>query len=288
MIVCPKRTAPKTGTSVQVTERDVEILRFLGIVGVAASHQVEHRFRMSSDMARRRLRVLRDAGAVLVHVLTMHDPNRYTLTAKGRELVCARTGLSTAGLRVITGLGRLRPHDEAVVDCYISLMLSAEHESTLTVKSFLFELHLRAIKPALLPLPDAFASVQMGDDSRKGVAFEIDRATEPVHLLTEKWKQYARLHRMGAGIGGISPFFVLCVVPSMARMSSLASAVWEADIPERLVHFALFEDVLNAHIQAVAFHTPRLVDSGMRARLVTEYPFSPSQQGSQHPSRQPS
>lgn len=109
--------------SLRLTDRDIEILRWLAGFDGATANQIARRFRAGYSYTSRRLTQLRAAGLLSRERFLYHRGGLYTVTANG--LAVTGTDLPVAEL----GLGAYE-HDLAVVDVAIDAELDGERVVT--------------------------------------------------------------------------------------------------------------------------------------------------------------
>src|SRR5688500_17987594 len=90
----PRRTQRRSPGRAQATPRDLSLLlRFISEAQPVRATDLEVASGMSTQMIRRRARVLRDLGLLSIHVVSCEAPNLYTL-APGAVPHLLRLGVS--------------------------------------------------------------------------------------------------------------------------------------------------------------------------------------------------
>ncbi|MFA4844933.1 MAG: replication-relaxation family protein [Patescibacteria group bacterium] len=257
-----------------MTVRDKLVLRFVEKAQPVTIDQVAGGVQMSVPMARRRLRVLRDLGMVVVHLPEgLNGANRYTLAPSARPALAAAFGGDAEEYRVRVGVQRVNlAHHDGQVLLYAALSVACARSHTWRLDRFLFEGDLRRALPSARLVPDAVALLSAGE-ARCAVAFEVDLGTESPSWLAKKALAYAALRAAGSPLLGVTDWRVAVTVPTERRRNRLALATWEADVPVGLVYLAVAGELTDRYILApTGWLTPRVVtqDGAERARLVPE------------------
>lgn len=234
-------------TPVTLTPAKVALLRYLGVLGIASSHQLAALACPSAKSGRRHLRQLFDAGLVEVigasrvmlaspelandeRLLYGSAPNLFTLTRAGQRALTERE-ISLASKPTAMGpknslfLG----HHLAVNDVYIWLTLTARAHPGHRLGTW--DNSCRGLNEASSQVPqiypDAWFTYHLG--KRTLVAFvEADRSTERgSRRLRQKLAGYQVLYR-GDGIRSLTGYQnarILFLVPSEARRVHLAGQI---------------------------------------------------------------
>lgn len=275
-VACPSRTQRRTSSATRLTDRDLQILELIERAQPIATRHVEVYLGMSGDMARRRLRALRDLGLIHVHVVAMHQESRFTLSGRGRSRLAEATSRDANTLQAIKGIGKVNlAHHEGSVDVFVSLSAALRQDHALRMEQFLFEEEIRERHTSVqqMLIPDAIAVFD--DNGRRfATGFEIDCETERVAWFTEyKALPYSHAFDSGRPLNGCQEWRVCCVVPTAKRRNALVAALWDAGVTESLWYFALSEDLSPHSILAGVWRTARILDDGETAGLVAENPF---------------
>lgn len=284
MMTCPSRTQARPPRG-EITERDRAMLAAINTTGIMTTRHLEHLFSMSTDMVRRRTRLLRDYKLLSVAVESMHDCNRYRLTPEGRRFIGAWQSEEPRRPRAVSSLmGRMTPHHEHSIDVYIALRLGIQQQSSLTLDAFLFEPEIRARLHSGhgCIIPDAFAVISSPETDRLGLAIEVDLDTETVvYVVRTKGMPYITLAQLGEGLLGVPSIRVCFITTSIERRNAIAMALWENECPEDLWYLTTLERIKQQPFTGPIWVTPRLSNDGLRATLATESPLlTPSRQGS--------
>jgi hypothetical protein len=273
----PSRTARRAPGERRVTPRDLLVLRLVGLGQPVAAGHVERLVGCSGDVARRRLRALRDLGLVAVHVPHgLAAPSRFTLTEAGVERLGEVFG--EGPWRAPRGIGDVRDfaHHDVSVDLFVALELAASRRITPTrLARFIPEAEIRreARGRSRVAVPDAVAVLEV-DGVRQAIALEADTGSERPPAVVAKLEAYARARASGTPIGGTRTWLVTLVVPSERRLVTLASALCEAGVVvDELVRFAVGVPTDRQILNADAWR--RLDTVGDEARLVDAGILSP-------------
>lgn len=178
-----------------LTDRDLDALTLTGLCAYVSTNQIAREFFPTLDRARRRLRVLFDAGYVAVTLASSTLPNLVSLTRKGLSTVSEARGEVADRLR-LAGTIRLAGvrHHLGVVDVRLyAAVLGAKRGAPLVrwsngsserFKAFGFD--------AARLSPDGLAEFQT-PRGPVAVAVEVDLGTETLAVLSRKWKKYRRV-----------------------------------------------------------------------------------------------
>jgi hypothetical protein len=155
-------------TSVRLTARDVELLRWLADFRTGATvRQITRRFAMGESRARRRLAQLRAAGYLTHERVFWAKPGPYQVTPQGLAVV----GMDRPEPRIDV---RVYRHDLAVVDLAVEFELAGERVVT-----------ARAAETLEPPAPAARYSVALPSGERRfpDLVLERDGERRSVELL---------------------------------------------------------------------------------------------------------
>jgi hypothetical protein len=118
-----------------LVSRDYDLLAFTGLCRYVSTDQIARAFFPSEDRARRRLRVLLDAGLIVVLVADSTRPNLVSLTRRGIAVVAERSPKVAERLRT-SGAVRLSAidHHLAIVDArlFAAIRAFARGETVIT------------------------------------------------------------------------------------------------------------------------------------------------------------
>lgn len=252
-----------------MTERELALLTFVAEAQPISTEHARLVLEVSAPIARRSIRKLRDLGLIAVHVVSLNELNRLTLTEAGRARL-VREG-EDRSLRVVRSPGRVGLlHHERSVDLHAALLAAARRLPGVELLEFLHERDVRrelgAGAGALVP--DAVATLSSNND-KVALAVEIDLGTEnPSYFARTKIEQYALLHEGGRPLRGVARWCLVVLTESDRRRNRLASAAWEAGVPAGLYYTAVSSELTDQNVFGPVWWTPRAV--GASAGLVLE------------------
>lgn len=259
----------------RVTERDLRGLAFIEKAQPVSTGQYA-RFLEMGESVRRRLRVLRNLGLVVVHTTAVEEENRYTLGAAARPVLSEVLGREPEEIAVLRGIGKTNlPHHGGAVDLYVSLVLAVSRMRGITLDQFLFEAQVRAVTGAAggALVPDAVAVVVGANGDRIAVAVEIDLGTINPNVMARKGLAYAELRAAGQPLMSCRSWTVACVVPTERRRNRLALSLYEAGVPEGQWFFAVAPNLTDRTILTPVWWTVRVSGDGQSAKFVPASPF---------------
>ena len=181
-------------------------------------------FGIDASTPLRRLRKLRAMGFVEVHVLHEDEPNIYTLTAAGMELL-VQHGFDRSTLHRAR-VGRHRDlHLEHLNDLRVELVLAARAARGLELRAFHADLDLRRAAGAAMPdyIPDAVIELVVGTQELVLMA-EVDTGTEGLGVFSTKVDRTVALWQSGARCWGAlaGTWRPVVFVPTATRAKALA------------------------------------------------------------------
>lgn len=206
----------------RVTERDIEILGWLGRVRLARVDQVQRRFGMARSKAYRRLQVLWEAGLV-AHESNVPGPGVYLATRAGlqwAELSLAPATVSLATLKhdlAMTDVVAELEREGKLLKVWTEREIRAEHAIP-GGRRFAPRVHEPGRTRSGNHLPDI--AVDMADD--RWVAIEVELTAK----RAERTRAILHGYNDAAGVSNLSR--VVYVVPTardQVRMNSLAAKV---------------------------------------------------------------
>jgi len=207
---------------IEVTGRDMEILRALCSYRVLSSGQIQMKFFSSKSFSDRRLRKLFDHGLLdrIVPPVSRGRPEvLYTLGPEGRRIVAEELGVEVGSLRW------KRPKNLEHLLSLNNFRLSLEEAAGRTPGYSLlgWEGNLRIeVRPGVRLVPDAFFCLR----TPKGKAFfflEVDRSTEAGRRIERKMELYQAYRKRGGFRRdfGFENFRVLIVTSGPKRIGRL-------------------------------------------------------------------
>jgi predicted transcriptional regulator len=261
-ILAPSRTVRHPGP-VRLNARDNLIFALVERGPVHVGH-VATLCGMSKEVAKRRLRKLKDAGYLSVEVLAMEAKSRYLLTRRGAEVLARVSGRSKDDIRIPRGLGRSDlEHFDQAADLVIALEVAGAKTKLFRVVRALFEPQIRRLlgNPDRALIPDGLVEIDL-DGDRLVLVVEADRGGEnPSWVATHKAAPYTSLAATGGTILGTRDFLVLFTVPSLRRVHKLAAACWEAGINEDHFFFAVAANLTAENVLTAVWLTPKVVNA---------------------------
>lgn len=185
--------------AIELTERDGQILMFIGVARYVTSRQVALEFFPSEDRANQRIRKLRDARYIAVTIAGPHQPQVLSLTAKGVQVVAEVDAGLAERLRLP---GTLRAagldHHFGIIDVrmYLAKLAAAKVQRVLCWSNAGGELHQEAGLSHLKLVPDALVDVEHRDGVLR-LAVEFDSGGEVLDVILRKAARYARARDEG-------------------------------------------------------------------------------------------
>ncbi len=279
MVVALKRTTRQAPGRLRLMPRELDALAFIAAAQPVATPAYQEFLGVSSAVARRSLRKLRDLGLVNVFITSLEAPSRFGLTKRAAVLLAETLDRSEGDFRVLRGIGKvpLRHHD-GVAHLAASLHRACRASRAFTLASFECEdairRRLRLTKAA--QIPDAVAVLAGPAPGTASIAWAIeqDEATESTNYVVEKKaKPYADLQARQVPLAGVASWYTVCVVPTEGRLKRLVAALYEAGIPEGQWYFAVKSEVRSETVLTSAWRTVRTTPDGQQAELVSEPPL---------------
>ena len=246
---------------VELQSRDIELLR--GLIDsrfYTITHAADIHFDGKREMAKKRIQKLAAAGLILMRPGLVGRAAAVTASQRAVRLLHSRGEI---GRRPVPRSGvsdALIAHDCAVIDAKAAFIRAARRDTTIAVTAF--DVSSRpiiasrpsygAIRPRLRP--DAFVELSTVDGTQFHFFVEVDRSTEPIHVVSSKIAAYRAFLRNGgfARLRGAPtqqhrqhPFRVLIICKSVERRNLLARALFES--AARVRTFALLSEATDAH-----------------------------------------
>ncbi|MBI2373844.1 MAG: replication-relaxation family protein [Deltaproteobacteria bacterium] len=257
----------------RLTTRDQQILDFIERAQPVATSAIEVFASMSLPMARRRLRVLFDLGAVRVFMRGQEHENLYGLAPLGARAVAELRDCDNDPVRTLRGIGCVQLAHHAGVARFFALLTAATRvPNTWTLERFLFESEIRASlpDPRGAQLPDAAARLCLAQ-AHRAFAIEMDTGSEksPRWILEHKLLPYGAAKAAGTPLLECPSWKVLFLVPSEKRRSRLLGVLRGASVPDLFVFFAILPSLTAANL-----FVPELWHTTHRGGLVAASPFT--------------
>jgi len=196
-----KRSERRSGIAIRLTDRDRELVHALGRFRIARTRDlVALYFRgVRRDTAAVRLRRLFDAGFLDIRSRDPSVENLYLLGPRGRKLVVEEGGSAASIPR-----GSL-DHHLAIVSTWVAVASEMVAGLEIELARADWEIRKDVGGVDVSVVPDLFL-VLRGSVARLAIAVEIDRSTEPLHILRDKVARYVELRESGRGILGWREF----------------------------------------------------------------------------------
>jgi len=195
---------------------------------------------VSTQLARRAIRKLRDLQCLRVWVPQMAGQNFVTLDRVGAHLLEVKLGLRGDRLRTPKGIGRVQlAHHGQVVDLHLALALACARSRSFELIRFDHEAEIRRATGAGpgSRVPDGIALLNT-PAGRQAIAVESDSGAEnPSRTARSKGEGYAELSQQGVPLAGAAEWKVVLLAPSIRRRNRVARAFFEAELPEGLFLF---------------------------------------------------
>jgi len=212
----------------RLTERDIELLTFVGRSRVATTEALAMAFFGDRSTCSRRLARLTGAGLLRVQVEHLNAPNLYTLSERAAEHLVAE-GIDEDALHV----GRF-PKREALehlrhlAELRAAFLVAVRGRDDLTLDLFLADHDLRRMAAGQVPayVPDALVKLSRADGETFAFAFEIDLAHQSARTVAEtKGRATRALVETRTPLWGFPHFRPVVLAPTPARLRSLALAL---------------------------------------------------------------
>jgi hypothetical protein len=247
-----RREPPKRAG--KVTGRDPLICAEVGRMRTASTRQIAALFFGELSTCSRRLAVLVGMGLLHVVVRDLSQPNIYTLSQKGLELL-TREGFEPDEFFVARIDRRTAlDHTLAIGDLRVAIQLELR-ERRLTVDRILQDHEIaRLVGTATMPLvPDLFVARRAREDQTHAVLFEIDLAEESIPFFGRTKGEVTRaIHGARAPLFGAEHWRPVVVAPSLPRLRHLAVALDHLGVGD-LWWGSTFEAVNNLGVLGRAF-----------------------------------
>ncbi|MCI0417779.1 MAG: replication-relaxation family protein [Acidobacteria bacterium] len=221
----------------RVTARDRQVLARLATARWLTTSQVKKLCfsKVTVDMARRRLRLLRKAGYVISLQTNQMTERIQTLGRKGKELLIEH------GWRRGIKLERVPPRNWAhfcgINDLRVGIERNAQ-SAGMTLGFFYAHWELQQLGWTYPIVPDAVCQLQRADRSMT-IVFEYDRGEEaPEYVARTKFARYSQ------GLDGFPVSRVVVVVETQKRLEQLRRYVAHCAKPDRFV-FTLRDGLID-------------------------------------------
>jgi DNA-binding PadR family transcriptional regulator len=249
-----KKCQSKQTTSVEITERDLEIFRKLNAAGWLSTGQLLNYFfrGKSANAVSKRLRKLVRDGYLTYARVGSTEPAYYRLAAKGKLILAANSLLEEPDIQIpkrlptnlshFSRINDLRLHfEEGASQAGVRLLYffsDQELRRYLVGRETIADNLIQEIKDRKL-FPDGLCRIRMEDrDPERGVtlALEYDAGTENTSFFgATKIASYAKLlcHQRGG-----APLLVLTFADRISRVVSLMRTAVLHQAPRQLFYFA--------------------------------------------------
>lgn len=212
----------------RLTERDIELLTFVGRSRIATTEALAVAFFGDRSTCSRLLARLSGAGLLRVHVEHLNAPNIYYLSERAAELLVGE-GVDEDALHV----GRLPKHEALehlrhLAELRAAFLAAVRLHEELTLDLFLADHDLRRMAAGKVPsyVPDALVKVSSRADSQLRLAIEVDLAHQSARYIAEtKGRATHALSGSGAPLWGLPTFRPLFLAPTAARLRTVAQAL---------------------------------------------------------------
>lgn len=264
----------------RVTSRDKLLLALVGKCLALNTAHVQAYLGVSTAVARRRCRTLKNMGLLTCFVPAPYLPNWYAITPKARDQLVLTFGGEPEDYRVLRGLPRHLEHHSMLVDIFISATLAAARSNRLELVEALLEHEVRASLGTLgqrkdVQVPDLVLVVKNANGQHAAFATEADRGTVSPNLMAERLVAYSQARLASQQLRQVADWAVLLVCPTTRRRNRLALRFHdEGDaIPEDFVFLAVAGEMDERHFfRPEPWLTEKLKADGM-ARLESRSPF---------------
>lgn len=219
----------------RVTGRDRQVLLRLAAARWLTTHQIAALCfpKVSTEMARRRLRLLREESYIHSHQSNRMAEALHSVGVRGKALLVKR-GWERC-IRLERRTPRNLEHFLGINDLRVAVQQHAMSKQV-RLKFFFACWELQAQGWKHSTIPDAVCCLEQGGDSQT-VLFEFDRGEEaPGFVLRTKFAAYAR------GLDGFAFSRVIVVVQTQQRLQQLQKYASVASHPERF-RFCLTGDL---------------------------------------------
>lgn len=218
----------------RITERDVLICLLLFEHRVLTSHQIYELFFPTPRRARRRLKILEQAGIIWSwrpHRATGSHPKHYVLGMAGLEIVAGEKGVDVRDLRVT--VRRLqgqqwsskREHQLEVNGFFARLAHACRNpDAAAALVEWWSETRCARVWDALVR-PDGLAEIRFREN-RLRVFVEMDRGTEDLGRISEKLHGYKRVSGLSNAPGAL-----LFVFPTERREAEARRVLENPGLP---------------------------------------------------------
>lgn len=208
-----------------MTARDLGILRAIGRMKVATTHQIVLIFALLSSVASRRLAKLVALGCLAVAVADMNAPNLYFLTEAGRVLL-ADAGMDEGDLHVARPVPRLDPHLRALNDLRVALTVAQRRRNDVLTTLFLADHDLRRADGSNAYIPDAVVVIEEEGAGPVRLLIEVDLGGERASQFASKIETTVALARAGRAVWGLPhPWRPVLLAPTVQRLRTLAGQI---------------------------------------------------------------
>lgn len=210
-----------------LTERDLEVLTFIGRSKVATTDVIARAYFSERTTASRRLSRLLGSGLIRVSVQELSQANHYSLSERGADKLVTE-GVDEESLHV----GRF-PRREAlehlryIAELRAEFLVAVRAQPEIALDLYLADHDLRRLAGSQVPpyVPDALVKLTTSEGA-VGLLLEVDCGHETAKLIAETKGRATRLAAAaGAPLWGLAPWRAVFVAPSPARLRSAAQAL---------------------------------------------------------------
>jgi len=211
------------GRTARLRPRDVDVLNALLRMRALRTRDIARLFFGARSTARKRLRQLFDAGLVRVHVCSLAEETRYSVSPLGYRLLEQAYDSPPRYFAPPRVDARQASHHDLLVSYWTALAVGGR-ENAVALELFRPEWELRSADPHAELIPDALATLRSSaaPDRPLVLAVEADTGTERAHVIQRKLERYDSATGTARGVFDAKPDAVLFVVSTERRARRLA------------------------------------------------------------------
>ena len=275
------RTERRDPGCARLTPRDKLLLHLVARCLTVHTGHIERFLGVSSAVARRRSRTLKNLGLLTCFVPAPYLPNWFAITPKAKEQLVLTLVGEPEDYRVLRGLPRHLDHHAMLVDVFIGASLAAARSNRLHLAECLLEWEIRAALGSLgarsdIQVPDLTLVVENAQGQRLAFAIEVDLGTVSPNVMASRLLAYAQARLAGQPLRQVPDWGVLVVCPSVRRRNRLALRFHDeaGAVPEGFVHLAVVDELTERNFfLAEPWRSEQSQPDGT-ARLVAMSPFA--------------